>query len=244
MKIHPFLALLAFALPSLADEPTPKKEPVKGWGIALNPAEDCKFKADDGKLTITVPGSAKPHDLSSEIDNMTAPRVVQPVKGDFIIQVRVDGEFQPGDESTQFGRSGYTGAGLVVFADETNFVRIERATLHHQGDEARAYTNFEIRVDGKPERYGTTGDFPTEKDKPTWLRLERKGQQLLGAMSHDGEHWTSSEPKELRAEAWTRNDIVAGVAAISTSRQPFTPTYSAFSIQQASKPSIDKVEPK
>ena len=40
--------------------------------------------------------------------------VVQPVAGDFVIQVRVGGEFQPGAESTQPGRTGYTGAGLVV----------------------------------------------------------------------------------------------------------------------------------
>lgn len=244
MKIHTLLALLAIVLPSVADEPTPKKEPIEGWGVALNPAEDCKFKAENGKLTITVPGSDKPHDLSPELTSSTAPRVVQPVKGDFIIQVRVDGEFQPGAESTQPGRTGYTGAGLVVFADETNFVRIERATLHPQGDEARPYTNFEIRVNGELERGGITWDFPTEKDKPTWLRLERKGQQFIGAMSHDGEHWTSSEPKELRAEAWTRYDIVAGVAAVSTSRQPFIPVYSAFSIQQGAKPNTENIKPK
>jgi regulation of enolase protein 1 (concanavalin A-like superfamily) len=244
MKNHIILALLALVLPSMADEPTPKKELVEGWGIALNPAEDCKFKTNGGQLTITVPGSEKPHDLSSELDSTTAPRVVQPVKGDFIIEVRVDGEFEPGDQSTQPGRTGYTGAGLVVFADESNFVRIERATLHSTGDDAMPYTNFEIRVNGGLEKIGTTSDLPTEKGKPTWLRLERKGQQILGAMSHDGEHWTYGEPKELRAEAWTRNDIVAGVAAISTSLHPFTPTYSAFSIQQGSKPSAEKIESK
>ena len=244
MKPHTCFALLAFVIPCLADEPTPKSEPIKGWGIALNPAEDCKFKAEDGKLTITVPGAGQPHDLSPELLCNTAPRVVQSVKGDFVIQVKVEGEFQPGDESTQPGRTGYTGAGLVIFADDGNFVRIERATLQSQGDVATPYTNFEIREKGELERAGTTDDLATEKDKPTWLRLERKGQQVLGAMSHDGEHWTYGEPKDLRAEEWTRNDIVAGVAAISTSRQPFAPIYSAFSIQQDSKPSTEKVEPK
>ena len=244
MKTHAILALLVIGIPGLADELTPTKQPVEGWGVALNPAGDCTWKPNGGKLTITVPGSDRPHDLSPELDNMTAPRVVQPVKGDFIIQVRVDGSFQPGSESTQPGRTGYTGAGLVVFADEANFVRIERATLHGQGGEPMAYTNFELRVDGKPEMFGNTGDIRTEKDKPTWLRLERKGQRRLGAMSHDGEHWSAGEPKELRAEAWTRNDIVAGVAAVSTSRLPFSPTFSALSIQPAPKPSTDKVDRK
>ena len=82
-------------------------------------------------------GPEKPHDLSPELDSCTAPRVVQPVKG----------------------------------------------------------------------------DFKTEAGKPTWLHLERKGNLLLGSMSQDGKNWTKVEPKELRAEAWTKNDIVAGVAA-------------------------------
>lgn len=244
MKLHTLLALLAIGLPGLADELAPTKQPVEGWGVALNPAGDCMWKPAGGKLTITVPGSDRPHDLSPELDNLSAPRVVQPVKGDFIIQVRVDGSFQPGGESTQLGRTGYTGAGLVVFADEDNFVRLERATLQGQGGEPVAYTNFELRVDGKPESFGSTGDLPTQKDKPTWLRLERKGQRLWGAMSHDGEHWSKAVPKELRAEAWTRNDLVAGVAAISTSRQPFAPTFSALSIQPAPQPGTDKVDRK
>jgi len=80
--------------------------------------------------------------------------------------------------------------------------------------------------------------LPTEKDKPTWLRLERRGQKILGAMSQDGEHWKYGEPKELRAEAWNGKGIVAGVAAISTSRKDFTPIYSGLVVQR-----IDKGEP-
>jgi regulation of enolase protein 1 (concanavalin A-like superfamily) len=204
---------------------------VAGWGTALNPAEDCEFELTSDRLTIIVPGAETPHDLSSELASSTAPRVLQPVSGDFVIQVRVDGEFQPGTESTQEGRSGYTGAGLLVMADAQNFVRIERATLHYPGDISRPYVNFEIRVNGELKQQGTTGDFPTEGNKPTWLKLERKGQQMLGAMSHDGENWIYGNPKDLSAEAWTQDSIVAGVAAISTSLQTFSPRYSELSVE-------------
>jgi len=240
MKIRTIVALIAIALPGVADEPAPKKITIPGWGTCINPAGDCQFNAVNGALKITIPGFDNPHDLSPELASTTAPRVVQSVVGDFVIQVKITGDFEPGDESTQSGRTGYTGAGLVVFADENNFVRLERATLQHQGDESHPYTNFEIRVDGQLERIGTTGDLPTEQDKPTWLRLERKGNQMIGAMSHDGENWTYGEPKKLRAEAWNGNNIVAGVAAISTSKRMFTPTYSAFSLQQGAKPETRK----
>lgn len=239
MKLQVLLALLLLALPGVAGIPGSAAETgLRVWGRPVNPANDCKFKADGSRLFITVPGSDEAHDLSPELGKCTAPRLVQAVEGDFIIQVRIDGEFQPGEESTQRGRTGYTGAGLVIFADEKNFVRIERATLQSGGVDATPYTNFEIRVDGELERMGTTGDLPTEKDKPTWLRLERRSQKILGAMSQDGEHWKYGEPKELRAEAWNGKGIVAGVAAISTSRKDFTPIYSGFTIQRA-----DKAEP-
>lgn len=242
MKSLTHLAILVIALPALATDPTSQTQSIAGWGHSINPAGDCEFKVTDGKLTITVPGSAKPHDLSPEMASTTAPRVAQPVAGDFTIQVKIEGEFRPSGESTQSGRTGYTGAGLVVFADDENFVRIERATLSLGGGRDIPYTNFEIRVNGKLEQPGTTGDLPTEPDKPTWLRLERKGGKMLGAMSHDGEHWHYGKPKELHVDAWNRNNIVAGVAAISTSRQTFSPVYSEFSIKQESKPGTEKVE--
>ncbi|MDB6152235.1 MAG: hypothetical protein JWL90_688, partial [Chthoniobacteraceae bacterium] len=234
------LALLALVIPCLAQEATSGNKLIEGWGTTLNPAEDCEFKVENQKLRITVPGSADPHDLSAELRSAMAPRVLQPVSGDFTIQVKIEGEFQPGDQSSERLRSGYTGAGLVVFADNANFVRIERATLHHQGDEAVPYTNFEIRVDGELQEIGTTADLPTEKGKPTWLKLERKGDQLLGAMSQDGEHWTYGKPKTLNSKAWKQNPIVAGIAAISTSRLPFYPIYSEFSIRQGSKADAEK----
>jgi regulation of enolase protein 1 (concanavalin A-like superfamily) len=229
------------------EKPGLRKMKIENWGVALDLAGDCEFKAEDGKLSITVPGSAKPHDMSTELLSSTAPRVLQPASGDFVMVVKVEGEFAPGGESTQRGRTGYTGAGLVVFADAENYVRLERATLQSSGEEESPYTNFEIRVDGDLERIGNTGDIPTEAGKPTWLRLERKGNLLLGSMSQDGVNWKEGVPKELRSKAW-KKEVLAGVAAISTSKSVFKPNYSHFSLQSAwvapktdeEKPEIEK----
>ena len=218
--------------------PIPNPEDIKGWGTPRNPAADCLFKAENDSLTITVPGSPTPHDLSPELNSSTAPCVLQPVSGDFTIEVKVDGEFTPGDDSTQKGRTGYTGAGLVVFADQANFIRLERATLQHQGGEGHAYINFEIRVDGQLQAIGTTGDFVIEAGKPTWLRLGRRGDQILGAVSFDKMKWHQGEPKQLTSNAWKNGNIVAGVAAISTSRQPFSPVYSNVKLEKFETPAV------
>jgi regulation of enolase protein 1 (concanavalin A-like superfamily) len=243
MKTASFLVMaVSIVTLAIADEPKVpqsgpvEKEPAKpqlfeNWGTAYDPAGDCGFKLDDGKFTVTVPGSATPHDLSAELTSATAPRVLQPLKGDFVIEVKIDGEFEPSGESTQFGRTGYTGAGLVVFADARNYVRLERATLH-TGQEPQPYTNFEVRVDGELEQAGTTADLPTVTGKPTWLRLERKGNVLHGSMSQDGITWTSGKPRELTAKAWQNEKILGGIAAISTSTKQFAPIYSGLSVQQ------------
>jgi regulation of enolase protein 1 (concanavalin A-like superfamily) len=238
MKSYLLLAVYTLAATTYAQEAKSAPE-IPGWGAPTDPAGDCKFDLRDNKLMITVPGSDKAHDLGAEVSNMTAPRVLQPVSGDFVLTVKIDGEFDPGDESTQPGRTGYNGAGLVVFADENNYVRIERATLN-SGAEVHPYTNFEIRVDGQNERFGTTGDLPTEDRKPTWLRLERKGGKMLGAMSHDGEEWAYGKPKELTSEAWNKPEVKVGVAAINTSKQPFVPSFSEFKVKPSAASSAEE----
>ena len=200
-----------------------------GWGELVDPDGDCVFEKKDATLTITVPGTPKPHDLSAELISMNAPRVLQPVTGDFTIEVRVDGEFKPGDESTQAGRTGYNGAGLLLFADSRNFVRIERATLQRSNQEPSGYVNFEIRVDGEVIRIGTTGDRPIKVDQPVFLRLVRTGDTLHGFASDDGEKWDELDPKPIPTE-WPK-DLQAGVAAISTSKVSFTPVFSGLKLE-------------
>jgi regulation of enolase protein 1 (concanavalin A-like superfamily) len=217
----------------------PRKLKLENWGVALDFAKDCDFKVDDGKLTITVPGGGRPHDLSTELLSATAPRILQPASGDFSIQVKIEGQFEPGEESSQPGRTGYTGAGIVVFADAKNYVRLERATLQHVGEKSSAYTNFEIRVDGDLERIGMTNDAPLDASKPTWLRLQRKGNRLFGAVSQDGVNWKEALPKDLLHASWKKETLV-GLAAISTSAKTFKPTYSEFSLQSKW---VDPVKP-
>jgi type 1 fimbria pilin len=60
---------------------------IKGWGDVVDPSKDCEFKPDGNRLTIVVPGTK--HDLSIETGDITAPRVLREIEGDFIAQVKV-----------------------------------------------------------------------------------------------------------------------------------------------------------
>src|SRR5258707_763187 len=71
---------------------------IKGWGDVIDPDKDCQVRLDDGKVIVKVPGSA--HDFAGELQRWNAPRVLSEVKGDFILDVQVSGEFKPVEAST------------------------------------------------------------------------------------------------------------------------------------------------
>jgi regulation of enolase protein 1 (concanavalin A-like superfamily) len=197
------------------------------WGKAINPDGDCTFYFAKRSLLIAVPGG-RPHDLAADIDLANAPRVLRKVCGDFTIQVRVEGRFEPGDASTKWGRLPYNGAGLVAMVDAENVVTLARAVLQRDGSVAEPYANFEVRAGGELQRIGMTGDHPLTKDVPTYLRLERRGGKMLGAVSDEGSRWDALEAKEVPSN-WPV-EMQVGVVAISTSKDEFNPRFSKLKI--------------
>jgi hypothetical protein len=72
---------------------------LKGWGMAIDPDGDVKFKPSAKSLMLEIPGTL--HDLVADIGKFNAPRILRPVDGDFLSIVRVDGTFTPGGTSTK-----------------------------------------------------------------------------------------------------------------------------------------------
>src|SRR3954452_7218368 len=196
------------------------------WGTATDPDGDCTFFATKHEILISVP-AARPHDLAADIDRTNAPRVLQRASGDFTIQVRVDGRFDPGDASAQPGRAAYNGAGIIAMADDNNVVTLARAAMQEKGD-VQSYANFEIRSDGHLERIGLTSDHPLPKDGPTYLRLERRGRRFLAARSEDGHTWISLDSKRV-PDNWPP-ELQIGFVAVSTSKAEFNPHFSKLQV--------------
>lgn len=164
---------------------------------------------------------------------MNSPRSLQEIEGDFKIQVTVDGGFEPGGDSSQEGRSGYNGACLLLMMDEQNYLRLERATLHWSGEQARPYINYELRRDGGNTGFGSTGDTPFKPKGATTLRIERQGHSIKASVSHDGVTFVDMPEKSLPS-TWPAK-IKVGVAAVSTSKKDFTPVFSGLKIEKSVK---------
>lgn len=191
---------------------------VPAWGERVDPNGDCTFRAEGDQLTIAVPGTA--HDLSAEAGRTNAPRVLRDVTGDFTAHVTVSGAVRPGPGSTLPDRVPYQGAGLLLWHDANDYVRLERAAMLVGGG-VQYHVRFELRQNGRVTGAHT---LPIE-DRETALRLVRRGNEVMGSFNQGGE-WkrllglTVTYPPEVRV----------GVTAINSSRQPLAPRFEDFRV--------------
>ncbi len=191
---------------------------IEGWGTIIDPDRDCSVTIKNGLISIHVPEGAD--DLSAELNRLNAPRMLQEVSGSFSIEVRVSGEFVTG-EATIEGRTAYNGAGLLLWQDERNYIRLERAALKRSG-RVQHYVNFEQRVDGRIVQFGTPLDFQVDETRACDLRLERKDAQINASVRQGDDPWQALLPKSSPLPIIVK----VGVTAINASDAPFEPHFS------------------
>jgi regulation of enolase protein 1 (concanavalin A-like superfamily) len=215
----PVLAILAIS-PAFSQEKQPP--PLNGWGIAVDPDRDCRIGLEGEKLTITVP--PKRHDLSIEVGNVNAPRVLQNIKGDFIAQIKISGKVRHTGNPTSEHFLAYHGAGLLLWQDERTYIRLERASVVQEKAGAVHYANFELRQNGK--RVDVENTAIRISDQDAYLRLERRGDRVFGSVSTDGVRWMSFDPYVVNLHA----ELRLGVAAINTSTAPYKAEFDEFEV--------------
>ncbi len=197
------------------------------WGDAVDPDGDCKFELEprENRVRIIVPG--KTHILSAEIGYVNAPRILRDIEGDFDVSVRVAGTGHPGGKTTTNVYSPYHGAGLLIWQDQENYVRLEIAADLQHG-KARPYVNFEHRKDGAL----ATSSGIVNTDGSNHLRLRRRGAEIYASFSPDGVRWTSFSP--ITAHLQERLNV--GVVAINSSTKPLTAEFEGFDVLEREEP--------
>jgi RNA polymerase sigma factor (sigma-70 family) len=186
---------------------------LKGWGEVIDPDGDCTINLKDGRLTIGVPG--RPHGLDAEVNVFNAPRVLREIEGDFIADLKLDGALKPAGPATSPNALPYLGTGLVLWSNEGDYIRLERAAIL-RGDQVVSYAHFEERRDRR--RVPPGGGIGVPDGSATVLRLERKGDQVTAQVGPDGLQWRAFPPRTVRMPA----RVKLGVAAITSSAAPFT----------------------
>jgi regulation of enolase protein 1 (concanavalin A-like superfamily) len=211
-------------MPNTRAEDTPPRT-VPNWGRFVDPDGDCQASLAGGKLIMTVAGAL--HDLNKR-NAMNAPRVVQDVAGDFEITVKVTGYFTPGEESAVAGGLRFNSAGLLVYQNDDNYIRLERNAMV-VGTQTYCFPPLcEIFAEGKYR--GINRQATAEayfQGKSTWLRIKRAGDYFKPAVSHDGQTW-----EELpRVEVVLADRLQVGVAAVNTTTTPHSVTFEELKLK-------------
>jgi regulation of enolase protein 1 (concanavalin A-like superfamily) len=196
---------------ALPEESADRPIEVPGWGRVLDPGRDCDVWLDreHDRLKIQVPGT--PHVLSAEVPQlpMNAPRIVRRVRGDFTAGVHVLGRLEPGrSRTTHFDP--YHGAGLIVWQDPSNYLRLERAVGFTKGRH-HPYLNYELRAGG---RLAVSHGIPIA-DRSLFLKLRREGTAFSAWYSHEGRRWVNLG----RIDAAFAERVEVGVVAVNASQQ-------------------------
>ncbi len=193
------------------------------WGVVIDPERDCEFS--EGGLRIVVPPTN--HDLNP-LRGLSAPRVLQPVTGDFEVSVKVTSDLQPGTTAVGKG-SPFNGAGLLIWEDAENFLRIERNAWWN-GDSCLCYPPL-IEY-WRDRQYSGANKAPVPSAEffqgdSTWLKATRRGNRITVSMSQDGKKW--KDVRSFDVELATKLQV--GIAALNTSDKPFRVEFDDFSLQ-------------
>lgn len=157
-----------------------------------------------------------PHDVKSRVlrikipngknlygENLTAPRYVKPITGDFQIETRV--KFSP--------KENYQGAGLLIFKDGNNYLRFERAYggIGGGGEGLR----IDVRTATEYKALVTPDAIQTELTEVD-LKIVRTGRKFVA-------YWREDEDSSWREAGEYESDypetIFAGVVGCNTARE-------------------------
>lgn len=179
---------------------TYSKEWPVGWQW-VDPGEKEKPTPHDvrrGVLRVRIPNGK-----NLNADNLSAPRYLKAITGDFQIETRV--KFLP--------KENYQGAGLLIYTDDKNYLRFERAYggVGGGGEGIR----IDVRKSGEYTALVTPNDIATDAGEVD-LRLFRRGRVVTA-------YWRMNEESEWREAGEFESDfpetVFAGVVACNTARE-------------------------
>jgi beta-lactamase regulating signal transducer with metallopeptidase domain/Tol biopolymer transport system component/regulation of enolase protein 1 (concanavalin A-like superfamily) len=181
---------------------------IEGFGTVVDPDGDCQFKEYAGGVTVTIPGTW--HDLTytKSYARQNAPRILQDAKGDFSLEGRVEVFALPTGKRNSGGAFSFVSAGLLLWQDDKNFIRLERAAY-----DDRLFIWVERFEDGKSKQSPHHGI----DDRAAYLRVTRIGNVFTFEASEDGEKWVRIH----RVETKLAENLQVGVLAINTTAEEF-----------------------
>ena len=171
-----------------------------GWQW-IDPDEKYDATTHDVKKGVLRVNLTTKKNLDGKLAN--APRYIKPISGDFQIETRV--KFLP--------KENYQGAGLLIYQDETNYLRFERAYGGSGG--GGSGIRLDVNRKGVFEPMVAPGEIQTDVGEVE-LKVVRSGHVFSA-------YWREDENAEWRMagefESDYRETVMAGLTASNTARE-------------------------
>ncbi len=116
------------------------------------------------------------------------------------------------------------GAGLALLVDDKTYVRLERFGVYRR-QQFEDFGSWELRQNGRMTFSRTS---PRLTAKEIYLRLERRGDTMLGSVSQDGMKWIELPSIGIILP----RKVKLGVDVVSTSSRTFAPSFDQFQLKQ------------
>jgi regulation of enolase protein 1 (concanavalin A-like superfamily) len=180
-----------------------------------HPLKDCELRNNGAALTIQVPPGVRL--LSPELGTKSSAMSLVDVEGDFIAQVKVTGNMVPGTEPPPWrGKKlpgAYQGAGLILWQDPKNYVRLERSARTARNRVAlSSEALLEIVMGGRSMGY----TYPPVPEGPLFVRVQRLKGELSFMYGTDGKQWITHPRLAVVFPA----KVQVGLMASNMSKQP------------------------
>jgi hypothetical protein len=208
-------------------------------GPLIDPDKDCHLdKNDDNyKIKIEIPG--KLHTLAPYVVTRlnkkkplhNAPMTLAEVEGDFVALVEVTGEMSAGSTLPK-DRQGnsipftFQGAGLLLYQNKDNFVRLER-TAGVGVESLQTIHKVLIEIVKEGRQMDTTNVYwPVPEGDTQLIMIRRKGKVRFQFRSSGSRATFASPEYELDLP----KKVKVGLSAANISAKPFTANFENFSI--------------
>jgi hypothetical protein len=192
-----------------------------GSATFIDPDADCGYEVDEESRAATIRVPGRPHVLSAELGRLNAPRLLWPLRGDFVASVRVAGTNSPAGPTTMKEFAPYHGAGLLLWQGPGDYLRLEIAREVVRG-RTRSYINYEYRRAGRLAH--SRGE--TLSEPANFVRLERKGNQVVAAFSADADQWVPDLPLDVGLDS----RLQIGLVAINTASNALHARFDEFRV--------------
>jgi hypothetical protein len=205
-------------------------------GALVDPSKDCRLDKDEKSLKVRIEVPGKLHTLSPELKSRAntpyhnSPMTLAEVDGDFMAQVAVTGEISPGsvvpkERAVRDLPFTFQGAGLLLYQDKNNFIRLERA-----GSVVTARATplhrlvVEIVRDGKQAIKPIYLDVPEGDTKLIMVRRKGRIRCMFGPSGSNSIYTFREFAMNFPSK------VKVGLSATNISAEPFSANFEGFAL--------------